>query len=129
MFTLGRFTSGGAMIVGSMLNLGFWFWTTCIGGVNCRSAGLGSLPLAAGSGDRSPPPPPPPIICFLGVATGGGAKSIGASKVKDSFTFCWTAFEENTVTNRITTHAWAPVENIQDFFWRPYRPQMSLTAT
>src|SRR5207248_3290319 len=129
MFTVGRFTSGGAMIVGSMLSFGFMFAITCCGGVNCRKAGLGSLPFAAGSGERSPPPPPPPITCFVGVAMGGGARSIGANQVMDSFTLSCTVFDENTVNINATTHAWAPVDIIQDFRWRPYSPQISFTAT
>src|SRR5215831_14178447 len=103
------------MIVGYMLSFGFWFAITCWGGVNCFSAGLGSLPLAAGRGERSPPPPPPPMTCFFGVAIGGGARSIGEMSGTNSFTFCWTALEEKTVNNRTTTHAWKPMDIMKDF--------------
>src|SRR5579864_9729959 len=66
----GRLTSGGAMMLGSIVSLGFGLLITAMGGVNCRNEAFGSLPLLAGKGDRSPPPPPPPMACFLGAAFG-----------------------------------------------------------
>src|ERR1039457_2710287 len=78
MFTFGRLTSGGAMMLGSIVSLGFGLLITAMGGVNCRNEALGKRPLLAGKGDRSPPPPPPPMACFLGAAFGvKGSTSVG----------------------------------------------------
>ena len=41
MFTFGRLTSGGAMMLGSMMSLGLGLFTTAMGGVNCRSETFG----------------------------------------------------------------------------------------
>src|ERR1035437_1358938 len=70
MFTLGRVTSGGMRMVGSIVSLGFRLLSTAMGGVNCFKEALGKRPLLAGNGDRSPPPPPLPIDCFFAAACG-----------------------------------------------------------
>src|ERR1039457_3599308 len=87
-FTFGMFTSGGAMMVGSIGSFGFRLLNTCTGGVNCRGEIFGSLPLAAGSGERSPPPPPPPDG-FCGPALGSyAARSIGTIREVTSLAAC-----------------------------------------
>src|SRR5689334_18799483 len=55
--------------------------------------------------------------------------SSGAVRWTISFILSCTAFWENTVNNKATTPIWNPKDIIQDSFLRPYRPQMSFTAT
>src|ERR1051326_705005 len=126
--TFGSLTSGGAIMLGSMVSLGFGLLTTAIGGVNCRNEGFGKRPLLAGNNDRSPPPPPPPICCGLGGASGGGARSIGATSGTYCFTLSCTVLLEATVSSRIATTSWKPVDIMNELFLRPYRPQISFTA-
>src|ERR1700692_1252812 len=67
MFTLGMLASGWMTNVGSITNFGSGLRITAIGGTNCLSDSLGSLPLLAGVGERAPPPPPPAIGSFFNV--------------------------------------------------------------
>ena len=103
-------------MLGSMVNLGFKLLTTAIGGVNWRNACFGRRPLLAGNGERSPPPPPPCMVCFLTGATSGGARSMGAMRGTNSFTFSCTAFEDATVKRITAKITWPPVDIMKDFF-------------
>src|SRR5271157_1319574 len=118
MLTCGRFTSGGAKMLGSMASLGFRLLYTATGGVNCRSDALGRRPLLAGNGDRSPPPPPPCMVWFFG-GMSGGATSIGAMRVKVCLTLSCTDLLAARMNRIVTTVIWKPVDIMKDFFWRP----------
>src|SRR5260221_10456971 len=127
MFTLGNTVSGGATIVGSMMSLGFGLFTTTMGGVNCFKEGLGSLPLGAGRGERSPPPPPPPI-CFGLAGPRYGAISGAISVLNASLAFIWTVLLEATVKSSRMAVPWMASDIMLERLSLPYRPQMSLTA-
>src|SRR5260370_40387459 len=99
-----------------------------MGGVSWRNDCFGRRPLLAGNGERSPPPPPPIAFGFTG-ATSGGARSIGAIRGTYSFTLSCTAFDDATVNKNTANRTWPPADIMKDFFWRPYRPQMSFTGT
>src|SRR5208283_2594604 len=88
MLTLGRATSGGAMMVGSTASLGCRLFNTASGGVNCLSEALGRRPLLAGRGELSPPPPPPEGLVLAGEY---GARSTGVKISPFSFSLFWTA--------------------------------------
>src|SRR5690348_15560234 len=60
---------------------------------------------------------------------GGGAKSVGMIRVTVSLTLSCTAFVVERTSTRATAPICSPVDIIQDFFLRPYSPQMSFTAT
>src|SRR5579864_4223384 len=103
-FMFGRLTSGGAMMLGSIVSLGFGLLITAIGGVNWRNEAFGNFPLLAGKGDRSPPPPPPPIACFLGGAFGVySLMSGGRTKLVTALTAFCTGLVEKTVKSNATT--------------------------
>src|SRR5215813_7406530 len=53
----------------------------------------------------------------------------GRIRVTDCFTAFCTGFTNVTAKTIATTRSWNPVDIMKDFFWRPYRPQMSFTAT
>ena len=78
------------MMLGSIMSLGLGLFTITIGGVNCFREALGSLPLGAGSGERSPPPPPPCIACFFtGIFGSNGARSEGNTSATVFLTSSW----------------------------------------
>ncbi len=89
MFTFGTGASGWTINVGSIAISGFSI-LGIMGGTNCLSASLGSLPLVTGVGERSPPPPPPAILSFFwGVGLYGlrsGAKILVMSWFAESRT-------------------------------------------
>src|SRR5262249_46164029 len=52
-----------------------------------------------------------------------------ATRCTASLTLVWTVLLERTVNIRTTTQAWIASDMKPDSRLRPYRPQMSLTAT
>ena len=105
-------------MVGSMMSLGFGFVTTAAGGVNWRGATLGSFPLLAGRGDRSPPPPPPPIFFGFGGCGMNGEMS-GANIVTAFFTFICTCSLVASENASVTMETWMTKEERKDRFWCP----------
>ena len=87
--------------------------------MNCRSAALGSLPLLAGSGDRSPPPPPPCMVCFSGLQIGRQPDRRRHNDLTACLTPFCTGLVENTVKQHHDYRTWKPVDIMKDFFWRP----------
>ena len=112
MLTLGRLTSGGAMMVGSIASFGWRLFSTASGGVNCFSAALGRRPLLAGSGELSPPPPPPPDgLLSVGVY---GARSTGVKISPLSFSLFWTVLLVPMANNNAISPTWIRTDVAKD---------------
>src|SRR5208283_1466412 len=119
---------GSARIEGSIDRSGWSLFTTAEGGVNWRNACFGNLPLLASSRERSPPPPPPFGATLSGL-NGVSGSIEGMTMLTAAFTACCPGLVENTLNTSTTIAIWKPVDIMKDFFWRPYRPQISFTAT
>ena len=81
MLTFGSVTSGGTMMLGSMVSLGFGLLTTAIGGVNCRSDCFGKRAFAGRQGRPIAATAAAAHRLLLGAPSSAvGAKSIGSDQ-------------------------------------------------
>src|SRR5579862_3124105 len=84
----GSFSSGAPNSVGATSSFGVRLGITAIGGASCILENLGTTPLEAGVGERSPPPPPPPAFLPCEGKVGRYGEMSTASNLLAAFTGC-----------------------------------------